>query len=86
MPLVCSYAMAQNSGATAQCVAQGRCTECGSNDDNYTVEKREVDIGWGVERILSCECGAGAIVTITSDGLLTERSITHEDASWNSEQ
>jgi len=75
--------MAQDNGATIQAVVQGRCTECDSHSDNYTVEKRTFDMEWGIERALSCECGARAFVTITDDGLLTEGSITHEDASWN---
>lgn len=75
--------MAQDNGATVQAVVQGRCTDCDSHSDNYTVEQRTFDMEWGIERMLSCECGARAIVTITDNGLLTEGSITHEDASWN---
>jgi hypothetical protein len=74
--------MAQDNGATVQAVVQGRCTECDSHRDNYTVERRTFNMEC-IKRMLLCECGARATVTITDDELLTEGNITHEDASWN---
>jgi translation initiation factor 2 beta subunit (eIF-2beta)/eIF-5 len=77
-----------------EAITQGRCTECGESDDNYTVDKRTYherpdtdDVGeWnGIQRDLTCDCGAEATVSITEEGIVTVGPISHDDASWNEE-
>lgn len=61
-----------------QAVIQGKCTECGESDDNYSIEKRQA-----CARVLKCSCGVRASVVVTEDGIDTAGPISHEDASWN---
>jgi hypothetical protein len=64
-----------------QAVSQGTCTECGSSDDNWSVNR---DFSFnGIDRRLTCGCGAFAVVRVCDEGLVTKRNISHADASWN---
>jgi hypothetical protein len=64
-----------------QAVSQGQCTECGANDENWSVER---DFCFnGIDRRLTCECGAWAVVRVCEDGVVAKRNVSHENASWN---
>jgi len=67
-----------------QAVAQGECTECGQDEDNYTVDNRTM-VENAITRDLSCECGTTASIVITTEGLDTTSNVSHKNASWNTE-
>jgi len=67
-----------------QAIQQGTCTECDKSGDNWQVAQRDFS-SHGVDRLLSCECGARAAVRIGPEGLTARGRVSHEDASWNQE-
>jgi hypothetical protein len=64
-----------------QAIQQGTCTECDTNSDNWRVVQRDFS-SHGVDRLLSCECGARAAVRIGPEGLTARGRVSHAEASW----
>lgn len=64
-----------------QAVAQGVCTNCDNEDDNWSADRQYNDEG--MDYWLTCECSAHAVVRISEDGLAAMGAVTHESATWN---
>lgn len=79
-----------------EAINQGRCTACSEADDNYSVENKKMDTTEtaddstdGEDRILwllRCTCGEKAAVAVTESGLQSDGPVSHEDASWNTDE
>lgn len=65
-----------------QAILQGKCTECGSSDDNYKVVGDD-HTGSGLSYELVCDCGAEASIRITTDGVSADDTVSYEEASWH---
>jgi hypothetical protein len=72
-----------------EAINQGTCTECGESNDNYTVADEDYDdhedYGDMIVYALRCACGETANLAITEEGLRAGGTISHADASWNTE-
>jgi len=70
-----------------QTVQQGECTECGENDENFTVTDKTIDRDDDgrpfVQYDTRCECGEAGSVTIDESGISSSENVSHNDASWN---
>lgn len=68
-------------------IEQASCTECGENEDNFTVTNTELDRDDDgspfVEHDTRCECGETGTVTIDEDGTSASENISYDEASWN---
>lgn len=64
-----------------QAILQGKCTECGSSDDNYQVTSTKQE-GSSVSYSVECECGTSASIRITPDGLSSNDMVSYGYATW----
>lgn len=73
--------MTSSEKENTQCIIQGKCTECGSYQENYTVLDKEHKNSSIVFKIC-CQCGEESTVSITNDGITHSSSVSYESASW----
>lgn len=65
-----------------QAILQGKCTECGSSDDNYKVIGNSHKSSSVLYEVV-CDCGIESTVRITTDGLSSDDTVSYEEASWH---
>jgi hypothetical protein len=71
-----------------EAIAQGRCTDCGESDDNYSIESRNLVDGEKDGLIVRARCTCGENVTVaipSTDGahLVSNGQLSWSSASWN---
>lgn len=73
--------MTTTGNEEAQCIVQAKCTECGSSNDNYSIQEHGHKSS-SIVYELECDCGEETTVMITEDGVSSEENVSYAEASW----